>query len=107
MLWFERRVVDALTRDTEEPYRTQVIAYVEASLRSMPEYLRAGIAAESILFGAAARARGDLGDEALHRLLSTLESAPLDAIRQYPRLFTSLVLLAREELVPDAAQATR
>ena len=104
MLSFERQVVDALTRDVEPAHRDRIVDYVEAALHSMPEYLRAGIAAESTLFGALARVRagfGPLDDDTLERFLRTLERAPLDVVRQYPRLLFSLVLLAREELVPE------
>jgi hypothetical protein len=38
------------------------------------------------------------------RLLGRLESNPIDLVRQYPRLLSSLVLLAQEELVPGAAR---
>jgi len=110
MLWFERQVVDTLTRDVDEPARAGVIAYVETALHSMPEYLRAGVAAESTLFGALARARagfGPLDDAAVHDLLHRLEHSPIDAVRQYPRLLTSLVLLAQQELAPEPEPAAR
>jgi hypothetical protein len=107
MLWFERTVVATLTRDVAEQYRPQVVAYVDAALRSMPEYLRGGVAAESILLGALPRVRalfGRLDDAAVRRWLETLEASPLDPVRQYVRLLSSLVLFANEELVPEAAR---
>jgi hypothetical protein len=107
MLWFERKVVTTLTRDIDEQYRPQVVEYVDAALRSMPEYLRAGVAAESVVLGALPRAREALGgfdDAAVHRWLERLESFPLDPVRQYVRLLESLVLFAHEELVPEVAR---
>ncbi len=104
MLWFERRVVATLTRDIHERHRPHVVAYVEAALRSMPEYLRAGVAAESIALGALPRVNavfGRLDDDAVTRLLARLETSRVDVVRQYVRLLSSLVLFAREELVPD------
>ncbi|MDQ1521190.1 MAG: hypothetical protein QOI55_2263 [Actinomycetota bacterium] len=103
MLWFERKVLDALTRDVDDRYRARVIEYVDQALGSMPEYLRAGVAAESILLGAVPRARAALGrfdDDALRRWLAALEASPIDLVRQYVRLLSSLVLFANEELVP-------
>jgi hypothetical protein len=111
MLWLERRVVAALTRDIDVQFRPQVTAYVDAALRSMPEYLRAGVAAESVVLGAPARlldATGRLDDTTLHRVLDRLERSPIDPVRQYVRLLSSLVLFAQEELVPadlDGAMA--
>jgi hypothetical protein len=104
MLWFERKVVASLTRDLDEAHRPQVTAYVEAALRSMPEYLRAGVAAESLLLGAVPAARSALGrfdDDDLTRFLGALERSPVDPVRQFVRLLSSLVLFAREELRPE------
>jgi hypothetical protein len=108
MLPFERRVVTTLARDVDPARRPEVIAYVDAALRSMPEYLRAGVAAESVALGAWSALRhrdnNDGGDEdtALLAWLERLEASPLDPIRQYVRLLSSLVLFAREELAPEA-----
>jgi hypothetical protein len=105
MLRFERQVVTTLTRDVDDARRPEVIAYVDAALRSMPEYLRAGVAAESLALGtfAALRGRGKgLDDEELRVFLERLEASPIDPIRQYVRLLSSLVLFAREELAPQA-----
>jgi hypothetical protein len=111
MLWLERRVVSTLTRDIDARFRPQVTAYVDAALRSMPEYLRAGVAAESLLLGIVPRALDALGrldDDSLQRGLELLERSPIDPVRQYVRLLSSLVLFAQEELVPAdlAAGAT-
>jgi hypothetical protein len=105
MLWFERRVVTALTRDLDERHRRQVFEYVDAALRSMPEYLRAGVAAESAALGALPRLRAALGrldDDQVTRWLERLDASPVDPVRQFARLLSSLVLFAREELVPEA-----
>jgi hypothetical protein len=101
MLWFERRVVTTLTRDLDERHRPQVFDYVDTALRSMPEYLRAGVAAESVALGAFPRLRaacGRLEDRDVTRWLARLDASPVDPVRQYVRLLSSLVLFAREEL---------
>ena len=111
MLWLERRVVAALTRDIDVEIRPQVTAYVDAALRSMPEYLRAGVAAESLVLGVVPRlldAAGRLDDATLHRVLDRMERSPIDPVRQYVRLLSSLVLFAQQELIPaelDGAMA--
>jgi hypothetical protein len=106
MLPFERQVVTALARDVDEPQRPRVVAYVDAALRSMPEYLRAGVAAESIVLGTwprLQRALGRLDDDGLVTWLDRLEASRIDPVRQYVRLLSSLVLFAREELATEAA----
>jgi hypothetical protein len=106
MLWFERRVVTTLARDVPEVARSQVVEYVDAALRSMPEYLRIGVAAESVLLGGLPRVRaafGRLDDDDVKRWLGRLDASAIDPVRQYVRLLSSLVLFARQELVPDVA----
>ena len=104
MLWFERQVVTTLTASLDERLRYEIEAYVDETLRGMPEHLRAGMAAESLALGAWARLRGD----GAHRSapgtsLDRLESSRLDPVRQYVRLLRSLVLFAEHELGPTAA----
>jgi hypothetical protein len=93
MLWFERRVVSTLTAGMEEPLRSRVTEYVDETLGVMPPHLRAGMVAESLALGAWARvrARGDAR-------LESLDASPIDPVRQYVRLFRSLVLFAEHEL---------
>ena len=52
MLWFERQVVGTLMSPTlDASARAAVESYVATTLQSMPEHLRAGVAAESIVLG--------------------------------------------------------
>lgn len=101
MLWFERRVVEALMRpDLPEAGRRAVFEHVELSLRSMPEHLRLGVLGESILLGApalAARAANRFDEQALRRRVDRWRTSRIDLIRQYVRLLGSLVLFAEEE----------
>ena len=94
MLGFERKVVDALSTATDPEVRADVTAWVDGSLRSMPEPLRAGVALGSIVLGvwaAITRAEGQ-------RLIGALERSPLPPVRQHLRLLRSLVLFGDLEL---------
>jgi hypothetical protein len=105
MLWFERQVVTTLTADIDEQHRPQVVAWVDAALAAMPEYLRVGVGTESLVLGAWPRLRSALGrfdQRDLQRYLGRIERNPIDPVRQYARLLSSLVLLAREELAAEA-----
>lgn len=98
MLQLERRVVDALV-DTEDPaHRAQVVAWVEGTLADMPEVLRAGVLAESVALAAWSRLRRPASTASL---LDSLARSPVGLLRQYPRLFRSLVLFADLELAPE------
>ena len=108
MLWFEREVVATLVSPSlDNPQRSAVEAYVDESLRAMPEHLRAGVAAESLLFGAwprVLRALGRLDRHALDAKVEHWKASRFDLIRQYVRLLQSLVLFAEHELTPGAAR---
>jgi hypothetical protein len=116
MLRFERQVVAALVTTSDDStgvpttapdsLRTAVESYVEGALRSMPQHLRAGLAAESLLLGAwAARPRvGGRGKAALVDQLEAWDASRIDLLRQYVRLLRSLVLFAENELQPGAAR---
>ena len=81
--------------------RAAVEEYVDRTLQEMPEYLRFGVAAESVVFGAHSRfedARGRLDRERMLRRLDRWKASSLDPIRQYVRLLESLVLFAENEL---------
>ena len=96
MLRFERQVVATLLTVPDQPTRRAVEEFVEGTLREMPEHLRAGVLAESVAFGTLAPLwRGDIGG-----LLRWLERNPIGLVRQYVRLFRSLVLFAEQELAP-------
>lgn len=84
---------------TDPARRAAVEAYVDGTLRSMPEHLRAGVAAESVLLGSwdrlRRRRRGELD-------LDVLDASPVDVVRQYVRLLRGLVLFAESELAPTS-----
>lgn len=109
MLWFEREVVGALIETPDQPLRSSIEAFVDGSLRDMPEHLRAGVVGESVLLGgyvAALRAAGRLasGDrEALLHQLESWETSPIGVLRQYVRLMKSLVVFAENELAVEGA----
>jgi hypothetical protein len=102
VLGFERRVVNSLTAGLVPELRRPVVEYVDGAVRALPEHLRAGLAAESLLLGAcdrllaAFRSGAGLG-------LESLETSPLGPVRQYARLMESLVLFAEHELAPGPA----
>jgi hypothetical protein len=109
MLWFEREVVGTLIAGSDHEARSAIEAFVDGSLRDMPEHLRLGVAGESVLLGAyvgVVRAAGRLpaGDvEALAELLDGWESSRVGVLRQYVRMMKSLVAFAENELTPEAA----
>lgn len=108
MLWFEREVVATLVSPTlDDQQRTAVESYVDDSLRAMPEHLRAGVAAESLLFGAWPRVQrlfGGLDRRTLDARIERWKASRFDLIRQYVRLLQSLVLFAEHEQTPGAAR---
>jgi hypothetical protein len=107
VLWFERQVVGALMSSELDPeLRTAVEDYVDRTLRSMPEHLRAGVAAESLAFGATSRVKAALGRLDPAQLAARVEGwkvSSIDPIRQYVRLLQSLVLFAEHELATGVA----
>ena len=107
MLWFERQVVGALMSSTlDDRARIAVESYVDETLRSMPEHLRAGVLAESLLFGARPRLAHALGradNVGLRARIDRWSTSRIDFVRQYVRLLHSLVLFAENELAPGAA----
>ncbi|MGH9014054.1 MAG: hypothetical protein ACRDZ1_09005 [Acidimicrobiia bacterium] len=103
MLWFEREVVTTLLDTDDRERRWEVEEYVDGALRSMPEHLRAGVIAESLLLGGWARlqrALGRLDQRSLGTRLEAWESSPIGPVRQYVRMMRSLVLFAEHELAP-------
>jgi hypothetical protein len=102
MLSFERRVVESLSTAPDQPTRSAVEAFVDGTLRAMPEASRAGIMAASFLMGLyadALRAAGRLADDrALRDWLESWETSRIGPLRQYVRLFRSLVLFSENEL---------
>jgi hypothetical protein len=105
MLWFERQVVGRLISPTVDlHWRRQIEAYVDGALRAMPEHLRAGVTAESLVLGARPwlqRAIGRLDPSWLDQRVERWGASRIDVVRQYVRLLRSLVLFAESELVPE------
>lgn len=96
MLSVERDVVRAVLGTCDADHGARVEAWVEGSLADMPELLRAGVMAESLLVAAWRRVTGsDLGD-----VLDAMDRGPIGLLQQYPRLFRSLVLFGDLELAP-------
>lgn len=103
MLWFERVVVGALVTNPDQAVRSSVEAFVDGSLRDMPEPIRLGVAAESLALGAyakAQRSRGRLDDHELAERFDAWERSPIGPLRNYVRMMKSLVLFAENELAP-------
>ena len=93
MLGFERRVVASLTGDVDAAARTQIEAWVEVSLDDLPDIVRLGIRAQSIVLGLWYCTRPDAV------LVERLQDSPLWPVRGYLRAIRSLVLMSRHELV--------
>jgi hypothetical protein len=105
VLWFERRVVGTLMSPAlDAGERSAVESYVSSTLQSMPEHLRAGVAAESILLGGRSwveHRAGRLDERRLRARVARWKTSKLDPVRQYVRLLHSLVLFAENELAAD------
>lgn len=102
MLSFEREVVQALGTAPDEETRSAVEAFVDGTLRAMPEVMRWGIVAETMMFGSYAKllavgGRID-GQEDVRELLDRWETSRIGVVRQYVHLFRSLVLFGESEL---------
>ena len=97
MLWFERHVVAALTETSDPGQRAAIASFVDGTLAAMPEHLRAGVAAESLAFGAWTRLRRGRPEA----VVASLRRSPVGLLRQYERLLGSLVLFAEHELAVD------
>ena len=85
--------MDALSTSQPED-RVAVHDWVDGSLQVMPELLRAGVAAGSVVLGAWTRLLGLKGP----RLVEWLERSPLPPVRLHLRLVRSLVLFGDLEL---------
>jgi hypothetical protein len=101
VLAFERQVVASLLADGSHEHRAAIEAWVDESLADMPEHLRAGVVAESLVLGAAAR----LARRPPASMVALLDASPIALLRQYVRLFRSLVLFAENELTKDVPEA--
>jgi hypothetical protein len=95
VLWFERQVVDRLVTTHDARRRRAIEGFVDGALRSMPEHLRFSIGGASIALGGWARVfRPDRNG-----LVHSLDTSPIPPLRQYVRVFRSLVLFAEQEIV--------
>jgi hypothetical protein len=102
MLWLERQVVATLAADVDPRRRLAVEGYVDGVLRSMPEHLRMGVAAESIVLGSGEWLARRLGSRrSLSERIEGWEQSSIGPVRQYVRLLSSLVIFAGEELSPE------
>lgn len=104
MLGFERDVVATLMHTRDPEVRSRVEAWVEGSLRTMPEFLRLGVVVETVAFSAFARVRNRGRRGAPPAVVDALASSPIPLVRQYVRLFRSLVLFAEQELASPASR---
>ena len=101
MLWFERQIVDRLVTTPDPRRRAAITSYVDSTLADMPEHLRAAIGAASLVFGSwfgvvrrGRRSNPSTPDPLVH----SLDTSWIPPMRQYVRLFRSLVLFADQEL---------
>jgi len=102
VLRFERELVRALVDPDLEPTRRQAIeSFVDASLCSMPQHIRLGVAAETMVLGTwplIGLGLGRLDQASLRGLAQRWGTSRLDPLRQYVRVFASLVAFAENEL---------
>lgn len=103
MFWFERQVVEALLPHADEGERAVVTDYVGEALADMPEPVRAGVAAESLLLGGWGRLQqlvGRFDPAELPARIERWETSAIGPLRQYVRLMRMLTLFAECELLP-------
>ena len=106
MLWFERQVVDTLG-SVDGDRRADVEAYVDGALRVMPESIRVGVIAETLVLGSWPRlqhAFGRFDPKSLEPRIARWEASPIAPIRQYVRALRALVLFAECEMTTDDDQ---
>ncbi len=106
MLWLERQVVATLAADVEPRRRLALEDYVDGVLHAMPEHLRFGVAGESLVLGSGEWLARHLGSRrSLADRIDAWEQSRIGVIRQYVRLFSSLVMFADQELPHDEGGA--
>jgi hypothetical protein len=102
VLRFERQVVDRLVSTPDPRRRADITAYVDGTISAMPEHLRAAIGAASLAFGGwfgiVRPRKRPLGATTADPLVHALDTSWIPPVRQYVRLFRSLVLFADQEL---------
>jgi hypothetical protein len=107
VLRFEREAVAALTTTTDAGLRGGVTRYVDDSLKAMPDFLRLGVALETVCLGAWPRLCervGRRGGDPLRTRLDGWEAgSPIGVVRSWVRLLRSLVIYAENELPESVA----
>jgi hypothetical protein len=102
VLWFERQVVDRLVSTPDPRRRADITAYVDGTIAAMPEHLRAAIGAASLAFGGwfglVRPYRRSPETTTVDPWVHALDTSWIPPMRQYVRLFRSLVLFAEQEL---------
>jgi hypothetical protein len=100
MLWLEARIVEVLSEDAPPEHHAEIERYVDECLRDMPEFLRLGVALESIGLGLLTRLTGVFrpGRDAVRHRMEACARSHVDLIRQYVRMLHSLVVFASLEL---------
>jgi hypothetical protein len=100
MLWLEDRVVAALAGEDDVRSGGAISDFVGSSLAAMPQHLRLGVVVESLGLGAWVRLRHGPNPDpaAIRRSMSAWEHHPVGVVRQYPRLLSSLVIFAQQEM---------
>lgn len=108
MLQFERDVVGALGSSPDPTTRSDVETFVDGSLRAMPRHIRAGVLVGSLGLSTWVRLwRPPTTTTGLADRVHRWESSPLGPVRQYVRMFRSLVLFSEYELAPEPTAAAR
>jgi len=92
MLRYERQVVSELTTTDDADRREEVASFVDGALRAMPEHLRLAIGGASVGLGVVSLVGGGRPS------VRSLDTSPIPQLRQYVRMFRSLVLFAEQEL---------
>jgi hypothetical protein len=107
MFWLETQVVRLLVADEPPERQRAVAAYVDESLRDMPEVLRLGVGGESVVLGLLTRVDALRSSRvaAVERRLERCRTSRINVIRQYERLLNSLVVFASLELQITPADA--
>lgn len=94
-------MVETLIQASDADRRAAITSYVEETLRDMPEAIRAGVAAESLLLGAwpALRsAAGRLDEAQVAAQVGRWEHSKIGLLRQYVRALHGIVLFAEHEM---------
>ncbi|CAN5674157.1 hypothetical protein BH10ACT1_BH10ACT1_13990 [soil metagenome] len=104
MFSYERRVATSMLTTDDTAQRTEVVAFVEGALSSMPEFLRLGITVITVALTAWSALRGAVGaNRSGAAELAWLKGHPIGLVRQWVRAIQSLVLFAENEKMEAAS----